>query len=185
MKGGLICTWLDFQRGARRRGTWAIRAFSRAIEVAQLSAPVRRASSALWFPQRDWNLKRKSEVRKPEPNSIYSPSASSEQFDLAREGDSRLCPSGGSFTQSLWASLSVSPKVAQILPPVWACWETEFVLREMNSSGSVLLLYLKKNNPKGWGPKILVGWSFSCFKNLNLHDVVSTVLKTGIQMNVK
>lgn len=52
MKAGLICTWLDFQRGACLSGTWAIRAFSRAVEVAQLSAPVRWASSALWFPQR-------------------------------------------------------------------------------------------------------------------------------------
>lgn len=69
-------------------------------------------------------MKRKAEVKKTEPNLICSSGPSSDQFDLAGEGDSRLCPSGGSFTPSPWPSLSVSPKVVQIslLPAFVGKW---------------------------------------------------------------
>lgn len=41
---------------------------------------------------RDWNLKRKSQVKKTESNFISSSSTPPHGSDLAREGDSRLLP---------------------------------------------------------------------------------------------
>lgn len=143
MKGGLICTWLDFQRGAHRRGTWAIRAFSRAIEVTRLSAPVRWAGSALRLPQR-LEYEKKSRSKKDWA-----------KFNLLLRSFFRsVWPCTRRWFQALpkWWELHAKPlafpfsqsKGCSDLTSACVCWEMEFVLGENNTSESVLLPYVKK-----------------------------------------
>lgn len=71
------------------RGTWPIQAFSCRTEVALLMTPVDETvlhgdflPPPLHWLLRGWNLKRKSEIKKTEPNSIDSSGVSSDQLDL-------------------------------------------------------------------------------------------------------
>lgn len=162
------------------KGTWPIQVFSCRTEVASLMTPVDETvlhGNFLPFPLywllRGWNLRRKSEIKKTEPNSIDSPGVSSDQLDLHMRRWFQVLPKQGELhAKPVQFPLSQPEGCSDLTSSMdflenGVCpegnWQLRVCLYWVSGKQANKQPNQQQENKLGWRPKVLLRWSFSQF----------------------